>query len=78
MHVAASIDTVRGAVTSNGTSTAHSFTLDVRNPANATATISVPLLGHHAPRRRRRDAAVDQRRCRQLCGGFGDLHFTEQ
>lgn len=49
-HVSASVRTVRGPVASTWTRTAHSFVLDVTIPANATATVTVPLLGspaHH-------------------------------
>ena len=42
-HVAASIDTVRGTVSSAWTQTATTLRLDVRVPANATATVHVPI-----------------------------------
>ena len=42
-HVAASIDTARGTVASEWTRTPESFRLDVRVPANATATVHVPV-----------------------------------
>ncbi|HEY4453615.1 MAG TPA: family 78 glycoside hydrolase catalytic domain [Pseudonocardiaceae bacterium] len=47
-HVAASIATVRGTVSSTWTNTGRSFQLDVSVPVNATATVRVPLLGHNA------------------------------
>jgi alpha-L-rhamnosidase len=49
-HVAASIDTVRGTVVSSWTRTSHAFTLSVTIPVNATAVVSVPLLGATAAR----------------------------
>jgi alpha-L-rhamnosidase len=47
-HVAASIDTVRGAVASSWTRSSRAFTLSVTVPVNATAVVSVPLLGARA------------------------------
>jgi hypothetical protein len=47
-HVAASIETVRGTVSSAWTHAGQSFQLDVRVPVTATASVSVPLLGHAA------------------------------
>ncbi|MDI5967242.1 family 78 glycoside hydrolase catalytic domain [Streptomyces sp. SL54] len=47
-HVSASLDTVRGRVTSSWTSTAGAFRLSVTVPVNATATVDVPLpAGRH-------------------------------
>ena len=45
-QLSATIDTVRGQVTSSWTKSDRSFTLDVTIPANASATVSVPLFGH--------------------------------
>jgi alpha-L-rhamnosidase len=42
-HAAASLDTVRGTVSSSWTQTAHTLDLEVRVPANATATVHVPV-----------------------------------
>jgi alpha-L-rhamnosidase len=44
-HVSASIDTVRGPVASSWTQTSHTFDLTVAVPANASATVVVPLFG---------------------------------
>lgn len=78
-HVAASIDTVRGKVTSAWTNTAHSFTLDVTIPVNATATISVPLLGHDAPHASGDATLLSIRNgTAEYAVGSGTWHFTEQ
>ncbi|GLY98631.1 rhamnosidase [Actinoplanes sp. NBRC 103695] len=44
-HLSASLDTVRGTVTSSWTSTTCRFELTVTVPVNATATVSVPFAG---------------------------------
>ncbi|GAA3891764.1 alpha-L-rhamnosidase [Leifsonia kafniensis] len=44
-HVAASIDTVRGTVSSSWQQTEDGFALDVEVPVNSTATVHVPLQG---------------------------------
>ncbi len=76
-HVAASIDTVRGRVTSEWTSTARSFALDVTIPVNATATVEVPLVGRavpHASRGARLLAVRDG--VASYAVGSGSWHFT--
>ncbi|HWO65963.1 MAG TPA: family 78 glycoside hydrolase catalytic domain [Umezawaea sp.] len=46
-HVSASVDTVRGAVSSSWRRTGGEFTLTVTVPVNTTATVVVPLQGDH-------------------------------
>lgn len=78
-HVAASVDTVRGRVTSAWTNTAQSFTLDVTIPVNATATVSVPLVGHQLPHANggARLLAIGNGTA-EYAVGSGTWHFTER
>jgi alpha-L-rhamnosidase len=46
-YVSASIDTVRGRVSSHWTRTSAGLSLTVTVPAGVTATVHVPLLGSH-------------------------------
>jgi alpha-L-rhamnosidase len=78
-HVAASISTVRGTVSSAWTRTGRSFQLDVTVPVNTTATVSVPLFGGSANATRATPGATFTRienGCAEYRIGSGHWRFT--
>lgn len=78
-HVAASISTVRGTVSSAWTRTGQSFRLDVTVPVNTTATVSVPLFGGSAKTIRATPGATFTRienGCAEYRIGSGHWRFT--
>jgi alpha-L-rhamnosidase len=77
-HVAATIDTVRGAVTSSWTRTDRGLTLDVTIPVNATATVSVPLVeGKHVTTTRGATLLRVANGAAVYAVGSGRWHFSE-